>query len=127
MTGHFLDTFVLIEFLRGNEAAQPYFEGPVTTTVLNLCELRYWGLVHGSTEATRGLCSLLTPLLLPIPVELVEPAMTWRHQMRKQRDFSYIDSIGYWVARLHGLPFVTAPEFDGIPGVVILESLADGP
>lgn len=124
MTGHFLDTFVLIEFLRGNEAAQPYFEGPVATTVLNLCELRYWGLVHESVEATRGLCSLLTPALLPIPVEVVEPAMIWRHQMRKKRGFSYIDTIGYWVARSHGLPFVTASEFDGVPGVMILEPLA---
>lgn len=121
MSANFLDTFVLVEYLRGNAAAKPFLASDVATTILNLCELAYWGLVHGEEKATDRLFRSLEPAVLEIPTEIVQVAMRWRRERRSEgRDLSYIDVIGYWVARYHGMDFVTSAEFEGVEGAVIV-------
>jgi len=85
-------------------------------------EVFYALLRDGQAESdARNLIAALQPHVIDFSFEDVLGAMGVRIQMvRKRRNLSYVDAIGYYVARKRRLQFLTRdPGFRGLPGVVV--------
>ena len=92
------------------------------TTWLQIMEVFYALLRDGKSESeARDLIAALQPHVIDFSFDDVLDAMRVRIQMvRKQRNLSYVDAIGYYVARKRRLQFLTRdPGFRGLPGVLI--------
>ena len=84
-------------------------------------EVFYALLRDGASEQdARTLISALQPHVIDFSFDDVLGAMGVRIQMvRKKRNLSYVDAIGYYVARRRGLQFLTRdPGLRGLPGVL---------
>ncbi len=85
-------------------------------------EVFYALLRDGKPESeARNLIAALQPHVIDFSFDDVLGAMGVRIQMvRKQRNLSYVDAIGYYVARKRKLQFLTGdPGFRGLPGVLV--------
>ncbi|MEM3085653.1 MAG: type II toxin-antitoxin system VapC family toxin [Halobacteria archaeon] len=121
--GYFLDTFALVELLKGHPDTARFRRGDEVTSLLNLCELFYYGLSHRAEGPCREVCRRMAERTLELENDLIEPAMRLRQRLREAgRDLSYIDAIGYSLARHHGYIFVSSEEFEGLPGVEVLRA-----
>jgi len=92
------------------------------TTWLQVMEVFYALLRDGKSESeARDLIAALEPHVIDFSFDDVLDAMEVRIQMvRKRRNLSYVDAIGYCVARKRRLQFLTRdPGFRGLPGVLI--------
>jgi len=103
---------------------RPYFRaGRGVTTWLQLMETYCVLLRNGKTVAEAGeVTSSFEGHLLDFSFRDVQAAMTLRlawHRRRKR--ISYVDALGYHLARERGLKFLTGdPEFRGAPGVTFM-------
>lgn len=72
-----------------------------------------------ASEAVRD----LLPLAVPIPADALAPAAEVRQQLRsRRRDCSYVDALGYGVARSLRIPLLIADaSFEGVNGVERIE------
>lgn len=114
---YFFDSYAIIELLRGNAAYARFAEEPISTSLLNLGEVYYSYLKLGEGQRLLEMLSRLPVDVVFFSKETVFEAMRFRFAHRKQR-FSYIDSIGYALARSNGLLFLTGDaQFKGFPGV----------
>jgi len=111
VTGYFVDTYSIIEFLKGNKKFIKYFKGNPIATILNLMELYYivlrdFGKKQADKEFSRFLnCSV------DFNNEDVKEAMQFRLKFRKKgKDFSYADAVGYTVAKKNKVKFVTGDD-----------------
>jgi predicted nucleic acid-binding protein len=105
----FLDTYAMLEYLRGSKAYKPYFENTTLfTSMLNLIEL-YYILLRESDGSTADSAYLaFRTLQTTITDEDVKQGMRFRLRQRSQRvDFSYADSIGYEVSRRLDAKYLT--------------------
>ena len=79
-------------------------------------------LRDGVREAdARDTVRALQPHLINFSFEDVLDAMAIRDRMnRKRRSLSYVDAVGYHLARKHHLRFLTRdPRLRGLPGVLV--------
>jgi predicted nucleic acid-binding protein len=118
---YFYDSWAILEYLSKGQLA-PYFRtGRGVTTWLQLMEVFYALLRDGKTGSeAREVVTALQPHLVDFSFDDVLAAMELRIRMvRKARNLSYVDAIGYYVARKHGLRFLTRdPGLRGLPGVL---------
>lgn len=120
---YFLDTYVLVEMARGNSSAEPYLRAPSGTSILNLVELRCAGRVKGFFPEARRVSDMMEGRALrEIPPGVAFEAADLRGAARdsRGRTFSYIDVLGYCLARHHSMTFVSSPEFSHLPGVEVV-------
>ena len=92
------------------------------TTWLQIMEVFYALLRDGKSESdARELIAALQPHVIDFSFDDVLGAVEIRIQMvRKRRNLSCVDAIGYYVARKRGLRFLTRdPGFRGLPGVLV--------
>ncbi len=92
------------------------------TTWLQLMEVFYVLLRDGMQESqAREVIGSLQPHLIDFSFEDVLDAMVLRaHMKRQHRNLSYVDAIGYQIAKNRGLRFLTRdPGLRGLPGVQI--------
>lgn len=92
------------------------------TTWLQLMEVDHVLLRDGASEAeARDTIRVLQPHLIDFSLDDVLDAMILRVEMnRKRRNLSYVDAIGYYLARKRRLRFLTRdPGLKGLPGVLI--------
>jgi len=104
---------------------KPYFrEGRGKTTWLNLMEV-YWALLRdGATEAEADeMVSSFRPILIEFTFGEVKEAMSLRFDWRKRgKVISYVDAIGYHLARSRRMLFLTGdPAFKRAPGVTFIK------
>lgn len=125
MANYFLDTWALIEILRDNPAYRRISSADrFATTRLNLMEMAFWLRVRDMDAASPYrdfLPHVYTPsddtMLQAVEFRKAhpEPAKPGRYR------FSYVDAIGYTLARELGIPFVTGDrDFRELPGVEYL-------
>lgn len=118
LTSFFFDTYALYEILLGNQAYKKYDEHvSFVTTRLNLMEL-YYGLLrkYGKKTAGEYYGSFLSNVT-DIDDETIKEAMEFRLE-NAHRDLSYVDCVGYALARRNGLLFLTGDKaFKDLPGV----------
>ena len=115
---YFLDTYAIIEFLRGNELLEQYFnqEG-LRTSIFNIAELYYKILSDfGEQKADEKTLPFLSILEEPKPLT-IKKAMKFR-LANKKKGLSYADCIGYQIAKDNGIKFLTGDkEFEDLPNV----------
>jgi len=113
----FLDTYALIELLRGNPRYERFEEEEWCTLAENLAELAYALLKEGRDDVVEETVQRLGGRAVQLPTILVVAAMRFRHEQRRKK-FSYIDALGYTYARKQKIAFVTGDSaFKGLEGV----------
>ena len=119
---YFYDSWAILEYLNKGRLAAYFRSGRGVTTWLQLMEVFYALLRDGKSESeARDVIAALQPHVIDFSFDDVLGAVGIRTQMvRKQRNLSYVDAIGYYVARKRRLQFLTGdPGFRGLPGVLV--------
>lgn len=113
----FLDTYALIEILKGNPRFDE-FSHAGRTSLLNLLELHIrLAREFGDEMADSNFGRLRHLALEPTDAEILAASRIRRHHPKK--DLSLPDALGYAMARSRALEFVTGdPSFRDMPGVI---------
>ena len=115
---YFLDTYAMHEIIAGNPSYEKYATGiSVITTRLNLMELYYTLLArYGEKEADENY-SLFLPYSVEVGDDVIKAAMHYKLE-HKERKLSYVDCIGYSLAKQRNARFLTGDrEFKDVLGV----------
>ncbi len=113
----YFDTYALIEIIKGNANYQTFSDEEIVTSALNIGEL-YYALLRESDEKTAEYWSQkFSATALDAHLEEIIPAMKLRFE-NKEKKFSYIDCIGYIMAKKRELVFLTGDQaFKEMPNV----------
>ena len=116
---YYFDTYALIEFLRRREFLRYSAKGFVTSR-WNLAELLVVDLrEHGESIARRHFQRFLTACEEPTDEDLFQAAVLRDRERRRRRPLSFVDALGYVLARRLRLRFLTGDEaLRGLPGVL---------
>ena len=115
-----LDSYAIVEMIRGNPNYRGYRGDPAITILPNLAESYYVLAAQGQVELATICVETLSPIVVPVPISLIPPVMDFRRKVRGATGerFSYADAFGYSLALLTGCGFLTgAHEFRGFPSV----------
>lgn len=119
---YFYDSWAILEYLNTGRLAAYFRSARGVTTWLQVMEVYYALLRDGKPESdAKDLIAALQPHVIDFSFDDVLGAMGVRIQMvRKRRNLSYVDAIGYYVARKRRLLFLTRdPGLRGLPGVLV--------
>ncbi len=106
----FFDTYAFYEIIEGNENYMPYAKDVVIfTTKLNLMELHYGLLVKYGKEQADAIYDELVKFTVDIDDKTIKEANEFR-KMLKKRKLSYVDCLGYIIARSMNIPFLTGDK-----------------
>jgi len=106
----FFDTYAFFEILKGNPNYQKYKnEVSMVTTKLNLMELHYGLLLSIGKEEADLRFDEYSYYTTEITDSVLKKATEFKAFHRK-RNISYIDSIGYTIAKLVGIKFLTGDQ-----------------
>ncbi|MFH1224439.1 MAG: PIN domain-containing protein [Candidatus Diapherotrites archaeon] len=120
-TENFLDSYALIEILRGNPRYAAIAEYTAVSTVANLVEVAYCLLYEFPKEKVSEMVNSLGIKVLDVRADHVMQVAEFRKEHSK-KGFSYIDCIGYVLAKESRLPFVTGDrQFEGMPNVEFIK------
>ena len=122
MLSFFLDTYAFYEIIAGNQNYRPYAKNAkIITTQLNLMELYYQLLALYDKKTALEFFNRYGELIVPISNEAVIEAMDFRKQHYK-KDLSYVDCIGYIIAKSSGIKFLTGDsKFKDMPDVAFVK------
>jgi len=107
----FLDTYALIEIIKGNPNYKPYLKEQFITTNFNLMEL-YYSLLRIFDEKTADhYYNLFLSACVSVSDSTIKTAMKFRLLQRKQKNLiSYIDCVGYFVALENNVKLLTGEK-----------------
>ena len=106
---YFLDTFAMIEYLKGNPGYINLIKNKIFyTSDFQLMELYYITLKEQNEESAERYFEVFALVRVSIPEKTLKSAMKKRLELKKNRlDISYIDAIGYQYAVENNLKFAT--------------------
>ena len=118
MRSFFFDTYSFYEIIVGNLRYLPYTKDvKIVTTQLNLMELYYQLLKRYRKEDALHFFKKYEELVIPISNSVIIEAMDFRKEHYKQ-NISYVDCLGYIIARKMKIPFLTGDrQFEGMDNV----------
>ena len=120
-TEKFLDSYAIIEILKNNPAYEKTAEAEPVSTRFNLIEVAY----HLLSELPKEKAALIINSLKIKTLEIQETQITKIALFRKEhakKNLSYIDCIGYVLAKENNIPFVTGDkQFQGMENVKFLK------
>jgi len=103
----FFDTYALIELLRGSPSYLSATQGAsIVTTKLNLMELHFVILRNHGKDNADTAYDAFVEYAIPLSDDTFKEANQLKLQLNK-RDVSYIDCVGYVLARSQGAKFLT--------------------
>ena len=102
----FLDTYALHEIISGNPAYKRYEGVTFVTSRLNLMELYYGLLVKSGKKIAEENYDIMAKYAVEPDDDSIKEAMEFRMANRKL-NLSYVDCVGYVIARRHDLLFLT--------------------
>ena len=107
---YFFDTYAFFELIEGNQNYLPFSDGvAIITTWLNLMELHY-GLLRKFNKAIADTYfEDLKPFCVDFDDELIKEANVFRLE-HKKKGLSYVDCLGYTIARDRGINFLTGDK-----------------
>ena len=114
----FFDTYALVEITKANPNYNPYAgKVGIILTKLNLMELHYSLLREVGKEAADKAYEEFLPFIVEVTDEVIKVANEFKlHNSRL--NLSYVDCIGYTIARITEIPFLTGDsQFEGIENV----------
>ncbi len=107
---YFFDTYALSEMILENENYSQYKKDVITTSTLNISELYYFLLrKYDKKTADYLIKQLAFRLINIIKLDLVIEASKFRFENKKEK-LSYIDCIGYMLAKRLNMKFLTGDE-----------------
>lgn len=116
----FLDTYAILEYLRGNDRYLNRISGAeFATSIFNLVELYYIFLREHGAKAADGVYSAYRHFLAELADEDVRGGMALKLRMKsKGIGLSYADALGYAISERLGMRFLTGDDaFKGLPNV----------
>ena len=106
---YFLDTYAIIEIIKGNEHYKKFTDEELFTNILNLYEL-YYNLVRDQNEViAKRYFYQFKELLIPFTDEHLFKASQIKFKYKK-RKISYADALGYGIALSHNMRFLTGDK-----------------
>ena len=110
MLSFFFDTYAFYEVIVGNPNYKQYSKNvKIVTTQLNLMKLYYQLLLIYDKRTAVELFKRYEELIVPISNSVIIEAMDFRKQHNKKK-LSYVDCIGYIIAKDSGVPFLTGDQ-----------------
>ncbi len=117
MQGYFLDSYALIEIVKGNKKYSDYIDLELYTSVFNLYEFYFALLRNYGEEIAKNIFYQLKKRILQVKDEHIFEASKFKLK-NKEKCFSYTDCIGYIIALRYGIKFLTGDkEFRDIENV----------
>jgi len=114
---YFLDTYALIEIVKGNINYKKYLELEFFTSIFNLYEFYYSLLKDFNEEIAKRFFEQFRNRVLDIKDEHIFKASEFKIN-NKKKNFSYADCLGYAIASAYGLKFLTGDkEFENLDNV----------
>jgi len=108
MSIYFHDTYALIKIVTGEESYERYDQYDLVTTKLNLMEVYYYRIRSGFKDAEK-IFSIFESSCVDITNEIIYEAMKFKLEHNKM-SISYVDAIGYTIAKKEGMKFLTGDE-----------------
>ena len=113
----FFDSYAFFEIIKGNKNYSDYTQVSIITTKLNLMELYSWLLRRNGKELAERYYQKFLPFCYEITDDTIKSACEFR-LAHKEKEFSYVDCIGYIIAKNMGIKFLTGDnDFKNINGV----------
>ena len=115
---YFSDTYAFFEIFKNNPRYNPYKKGvAIITTKLNLMELHYGILLAKGRDIADGYYDRYEKYAVSFDSETVKKANRLKADNRKKK-MSYIDCVGYTLAKLRNVKFLTGDKaFEGLENV----------
>ncbi|MBI2598030.1 MAG: type II toxin-antitoxin system VapC family toxin [Candidatus Diapherotrites archaeon] len=114
---YFLDSYAVIEILKSNPNYGQFLDAPLVSTRINLVEVAYHLIESFPKQKAEEIIFSLKFSILEIEEKQITAIAHFRKENSKKK-LSYIDCIGYVLAKEHGLKFVTGDkEFKGMQNV----------
>lgn len=114
---YFLDTYAIIEMIKGNTNYSKYIDAECHTSILNLYELYFNLLKEFGTETASKYFNRYLMLKVDIAEEDIPLGSEFKLKHIKN-NISYADALGYAIAARRGLKFLTGDkEFKNLPNV----------
>jgi len=116
---YFLDTYAIIEIIRGNSSYKDYSKEKFITTRQNLMELYYYFLRVKDEASAEKYFNLFLPACVEVDDDTIKNAMKLRFKLRKEKNLiSYIDCLGYSIALSRNVRFLSGEKhFLGLKNV----------
>ena len=112
---YFFDTYAIIEIVRENKNYERFKDADIISGLLNYGELYSWTL-KGKGDY-RELLTRVRRLILHLDIGDIIEGMKFKYQNRDKK-LSFVDCVGYAMAKRRGLRFVTGDDgFRNLPGV----------
>ena len=107
----FLDTYALVEIIKGNLNYKMYVESDLFTSILNLYELFYNLLKEHGEDKSKLFFYQYYDIIIPLKDEHIFEASKLK---LKNKKISYADALGYAISLKEGMKFLTGDkEFKG--------------
>ena len=114
---YFLDTYAIIEIIKGNQNYKKFTSEKIYTSIFNLYELYYCLLKDYSELIALKNFEQFKNIIISIKEENIFEASKFKLNHKKQR-LSYIDALGYTIAIQNNLKFLTGDkEFENLKNV----------
>ncbi len=114
---YFFDTYALFEIIHKNKNYKNYLKVGIITTKLNLMELHYSLLRLYSREIANKSYSRFKMFCIDIDDEFIKMANEFKF-FNKKRKLSYVDCLGYVLAKANNVKFLTGDkqfsDFDNV-------------
>ncbi len=109
MNNYFLDTYALIEIIKGNKNYQKFLDSELFTSIFNLYELYFSLLRDYNQQTAKKFFEQFRSKILQIRDEYIFEASKFKLQNRKQK-LSYADCLGYIIALKYNMKFLTGDK-----------------
>ncbi len=107
---YFFDTYALVEITKNNENYNKYTSFLIITTTLNLTEFYFHLLSYLNEKKADELLDKFNFSFLEIDKDVAKEAAKFR-KFNYKRELSYVDCIGYLLAKNRGFKFLTGDSF----------------
>ncbi len=117
MVRFFLDTFALMEIIKGNPNYGKCLDSEMFTTLMNLYEMHYNLLKISDENSAKDKFFQFKQFLIPVKDEHIFLASRFRIENARLK-LSYVDALGYIIAKEEGMKFLTGDNaFRKMPDV----------
>ncbi len=117
----YYDTYALYAIALGQENYFSFVKGShIKTSLMNLYELYYSLLKDGKEQLAEKFLLRISPNCIEVTPDIVKSAAKFRLQNSRLK-LSYIDCLGYIIAKSHNIEFLTGdPGFKNLPDVIFV-------
>ncbi|MBI1970413.1 PIN domain-containing protein [Candidatus Woesearchaeota archaeon] len=106
---YFLDTYAMMEIIKGNPAYQKYLHEQTFTTIFNLYELFFSVLKDYDEDLAESMFFDFKDYEFDVKPEHIFAGACFKLRHRK-RNISYVDALGYCIAEQEGMTFLTGDK-----------------